>query len=130
MSALCVAAAALTVALPLQSFTLAWTHSIEKIRWEEDYRIVGDRLQLVEARIRGSGAGMEPPEGARLIDGVWHYTPALPLLPRLSLARSPYVADYQLCWDGACKPMAAIIGTVEEAPKVKLFQCNSAEAPR
>ncbi len=124
MSALCVVAAALSVALPLQSFTLAWTHSIEKIRWEEDYRIAGDRLQLVEARIRGSGAGMEPPAGARLDGGVWHYTPALPPLPRLRLARSPYVADYQLCWNGGCRPMADIIGTVEAAPEVELGPCG------
>lgn len=124
MSALCVVAAALSVALPLQSFTLAWTHSIEKIRWEEDYRIVGDRLQLVEARIRGSGAGMEPPAGARLQGGAWHYTPTLPPLPRLRLARSPYVADYQLCWNGACRPMADIIGAVEAAPAVELGPCR------
>ncbi|HJV51969.1 MAG TPA: DUF1850 domain-containing protein [Noviherbaspirillum sp.] len=124
MSALCVAAAALSVALPLQTFTLAWTHSIEKIRWEEDYHIAGDRLQLVEARIRGSGAGMEPPQGAQLKDGVWHYVPALPLLPRLRLARSPYVADYQLCWDGACRAMADIIGPVATAPEVELAPCN------
>lgn len=87
---LCITAAAagLDVSLPLQHFTLAWTHSIEKIRWEEDYRMVGTHLQLVEARIRGSGAGMEPPDGAVLKNGVWHYQPTLPLLPHA--ARSGY----------------------------------------
>lgn len=123
MSGLCLAAAALSVALPLQAFTLAWTHSIEKIRWEEDFRIVSGQLQLVEARIRGNGAGMEPPEGAVLKDGVWHYTPALPLLPRLRLARSGFVADYQLCEGGACRPMTEIVGTMEAAPVVDVFPC-------
>ncbi|HCN88979.1 MAG TPA: DUF1850 domain-containing protein, partial [Oxalobacteraceae bacterium] len=40
MTGLCLAAAGLAITLPLQAFTLGWTHSIEKIRWEEDYRIV------------------------------------------------------------------------------------------
>ena len=31
---LCVAAGGLVVTLAMESFTLAWTHSIEKIRWE------------------------------------------------------------------------------------------------
>ena len=78
VSGLCLAAAAIPVALPLQAFTLAWTHSIGKIRWEEDYRLAGGRIELVEARIRGHGAGMEPPEGLVLKNGVWHYTPRLP----------------------------------------------------
>jgi hypothetical protein len=125
VSAICLAAGALAVALPVQAFTLAWTHSIEKIRWEEDYRIVAGQLQLVEARIRGFGAGMEPPEGAVLKNGVWHYTPALPLLPRLRLRRSEYVADYVLCQDGRCQALAEIMGSVEEAPLVDVFPCSS-----
>lgn len=118
------AAAALTVSLPLQAFTLSWTHSIEKIRWEEDYRIVGTALVLTEARIRGSGAGMEPPDGAVLKDGVWHYTPALAPLPRLRLARSPFTADYSLCWDGACHPMAEFMGTADAMVPVELSVCQ------
>ncbi len=121
----CLAAAAFTVALPLQSFTLAWTHSIEKIRWEEDYRIVGQHLRLVEARVRGHGAGMEPPEGAVLKDGAWHYRPALPDLPRLTLARSGFVADYQMCWDGACRPMRDLVGPEDKAPVIEVFPCES-----
>lgn len=125
MSGICLAAAAFSAVLPLQSFTLAWTHSVEKIRWEEDYRVTGQHLQLVEARIRGSGAGMELSEGAVLKDGVWHYTPALPPLPRLRLARSGYVADYDLCWDGACRPLADILGSMERAPAVEVFPCGA-----
>jgi len=83
---LCIAAGALVATLAAESFTLAWTHSIEKIRWEEDWRIENGRLHLVEARIRGSGAGMEPPDGAVLRHGAWHYAPVIPPLPRLRLA--------------------------------------------
>lgn len=130
MNGLCLIAAAASVALPLQGFTLAWMHSIEKIRWEEDYRIVGDRLELTEARIRGSGAGMEPPEGAVLRDGAWHYRPDLPALERLQLVRSSYVRDYELCWDGACRPLATILGPVESAPMVEVSACAIDNANR
>ncbi len=122
---LCLAAVGLAVSLPLQSFTLAWTHSIEKIRWEEDYRIVDRHLVLTEARILGTGAGMEPPEGAVLKNGVWHYKPALAPLERVRLARSPYVADYSICWGGACRPMAEIAGPVEAVPALELFACGA-----
>lgn len=125
MSLLCVAAAGLALRLPLPAFTLAWTHSIEKVRWEEDYRLDGDRLVLVEARIRGSGAGMEPPEGAVLRDGVWHYRPALPPLPALTLRRSAYVADYDICSEGRCRPLGALVGSPEAAPVVELRACGA-----
>lgn len=124
MSALCLAAAAMTVVLPVQTFTLAWTHSIEKIRWEEDYRIVGHKLEVVDSRIRGSGAGMEPPDGAVLKDGVWHYKPKIGPLPSVQLARSPYVIDYTLCWNDECHPMAEVMGSVQQAPTVEMSVCD------
>ena len=73
MSALCLASGGLLSSLAATLFTLQWTHSVERIAWQEDWRIDGDALVLVEARIRGSGAGMDPPDGAVLRDGVWHY---------------------------------------------------------
>lgn len=124
MIGLCLAAAGLAASLPLQAFTLSWTHSIEKIRWEEDYRIVGRRLELIEARVRGTGAGMEAPEGSVLRQGIWHYKPALAPLERLRLTRSEYVADYLLCWDGACHPMAEIAGSTQTSQVLELFACD------
>jgi hypothetical protein len=125
---ICLAAAALTLSLPLQTFTLAWDHSIEKIRWEEDYAVVaspqGPRLLLTEARIRGSGAGMEMPPDAVLSGGVWHYTPTLGPLEQLNLARSGQVADYSLCWQGVCHPMQDLVGTFAAAPLVRMFACG------
>jgi hypothetical protein len=102
---ICIAAGGVATALVLNAFTIAWTHSIEKIRWEEDYRIEGAALRLTEARIAGSGAGMDPPPGARLEGGVWHYTPPLASLPELRLTHSSYTAGYELCHDGRCEPL-------------------------
>lgn len=128
--ALCLAAAALAVTLPIQAFTLSWMHSIEKIRWEEDYRVVDQHLVLTEARIRGSGAGMDPPDGAVLRDGVWHYTPALAPLPRLRLARSPFTVDYTMCWEGHCHPMAELAGPPDSMVPVEVFACQAASGKR
>lgn len=105
-AALCIVAGALTVTIPTRSFTLAWQHSVEKIVWEEDYLVAGGWLYATAARIRGSGAGMEPPEGALLRDGVWHYRPGHRWLRDLPLARSRFSADYRLCFDGRCRPLS------------------------
>ncbi|MEO7242703.1 MAG: DUF1850 domain-containing protein [Variovorax sp.] len=104
-AALCLSAGSLQVRIPVTRFTLRWQHSIEKIEWDEDYEVVGGWLHLSQARIRGSGAGMEPPAGARLIDGVWHYRLADPWRREIVLARSEFVADYELCIRGRCRLM-------------------------
>lgn len=124
MIGVCLVAAGMAISLPLQGFTLTWTHSIEKIRWEEDYRVSDRQLKLVEARIRGSGAGMEPPADAVLKNGVWHYRPTLPAQEKLRLTRSAYVADYDLCWDNTCRPLEYMVGSVESAPEVEVFACD------
>lgn len=105
------AAAVATLATP--HFTLRWQHSIEKTAWEEDYVVAGDWLLLSGARIHGSGAGMEPPPGAQLQGGVWHYRLADPWRRTVVLARSEFVRDYELCLDNkrgaksgfACQPL-------------------------
>ena len=129
MSGLCLAAGALIAFLPVQAFTLAWTHSIEKIRWEEDWRIEDGRLRIVEARIRGSGAGMEPPEGAVLENGVWRYTPAVAPLQRLNLAHSTFTTGYDLCTADHCRPLAELVGGADNEP-VALHACAGEDHDR
>ena len=99
------------VFVPAERFTLAWMHSIERVRWEEDYRVeltAGSAtpvLRATQARIRGSAAGMEPPDDARLVEGWYVYTPAQTWLPELRLTRSPYAADYEVCVADRCAPL-------------------------
>jgi hypothetical protein len=104
MDAICVAAGLLFVHCDREA-TLSWTHSIAKIVWEEDYRRQGDVLRLTEARVRGSGAGMEPPAGSVFQDGAWRYTPEMAVFPEVQLRHSPYAAPYTLCCDGQCRPL-------------------------
>lgn len=120
---ICVAAGGVVVALAMQSFTLAWTHSIEKIRWEEDWRVEDNRLHLVEARVRGSGAGMEAPAGSRFEHGVWHYDPHVPPLDVLRLTHSVYTLGYEICHGGECRPLAESAPRAENGDVIALTPC-------
>ncbi|WP_038948876.1 DUF1850 domain-containing protein, partial [Bradyrhizobium genomosp. III] len=62
---LCFATAFGVKALALSAFTLVWTHSIAKVDWQEDWRVTPAGLELVQARVKGTGPGMEPPSEAR-----------------------------------------------------------------
>lgn len=109
-AALCISVGAATITLPASSFTLAWRHTIEKIVWEEDYQVAGGWLFLTRARIRGSGAGMEPPADAVRIDDAWVYRPADPWRRKVELAHSEFGGDYRLCVAGRCRPLAQVVG--------------------
>ncbi len=120
---LCLAAGAAGAVLAVSAFTLSWTHSIEKIRWEEDWRIVAGALVIDEARIRGSGAGMEPPAGSVLQDGVWHYRPDLPPQKVLRLTHSPYATGYTLCTSSVCTPLADHLPGIDNDAVIELREC-------
>ncbi|PKO43492.1 MAG: DUF1850 domain-containing protein [Betaproteobacteria bacterium HGW-Betaproteobacteria-3] len=126
---------ALPVFVPAERFTLAWTHSIEKIRWEEDYAVVAPartgsppQLLAVGARVRGSGAGMEPPPDAVLRNGWYEYRPTTPPLTELRLTRSAYTADYEWCTAGRCQPMGALLPA--DGDVTLLWPCTGPQAHR
>jgi len=123
MTGICLAAGLLIAQLG-NDITLRWTHSIQKTIWEEDYRRVGDALQLTEARIRGTGAGMEPPADAIYRDGAWHYTPNMPPLPSVSLRHSPYVFPYILCNAQDCRPLPNWLPSLPEEAVIELRPCR------
>lgn len=110
--------------LPASDFSLAWQHSVEKVRWEEDYRVQHRQLYLEHARVEGSGAGMEVPAQARFEHGRWHYRPDI-TLDILRLGRTPEAGDYQLCRADGCLPMAHWLGAPTAAqPAVELWVCE------
>jgi hypothetical protein len=101
------------VFIPGEQFTLAWMHSIEKVRWEEDYAVVDGAsptlppvLVALKARIHGSGAGMEPPDDAVLKNGWFEYTPHDLSANELRLTRSEFTADYDWCNARGCHPLS------------------------
>ena len=120
-----VAFASVLAVIPVERVTLAWEHSVEKIRWEEDYVARAGRLELMEARVKGSGAGMEVPPGAVLRDGWWHYKPTAYVFEKITLTRSTYTGDYQLCWAGACRTLTELLGPrPREGVTIDLFVCR------
>ncbi|WP_353859347.1 DUF1850 domain-containing protein [Azospirillum formosense] len=123
--ALCLSAlgGAVLAALPGPAFTLSWTHSVERTEWREDWRIEDGRLVLIEARVKGTGAGMEPPQGARLAEGWWIWVPAVPPLERLVLAASSHTPDHRLCAGEECRPLHGWIGGPVPSP-LELKPCG------
>ena len=116
--------------VPAEQMPLSWTHTIEKIRWAEDYRLTNKGFILEQARVKGSGAGMEIPADAVLKDGSWHYKPNLPILPILKLGRTPEAGDYQLCVSSAqagqqCHLMSFWVGEpTTKQPSIELWGCD------
>lgn len=103
---LCLAAGALVVSLNSSEIVLAWRHSVQKTRWEELWRETPAGMRLVEARIESSGAGMDPPDGARLEGGFWRWAPTLPALREVVMRRSGATEDYSICRAALCRPMS------------------------
>ena len=104
--------------------TLAWEHTVEKVRWEEDYVATGDMLVLAQARLRGTGAGMEMPPDAELVDGTWRYRPELPALPGIYLRNLQLPLGYDVCWDGHCTRLRALVGPRDDL--LTLSSCQRA----
>ena len=118
----CLAAAGLSVQIAASSFTLAWTHTIEKTRWEEDWRVEGGRLVITTARVQGSGAGMEPPPGARLQEGFYVWEPRLPPQPEIVLRRASQAGDWRLCAADRCATLHDWLGG--DGDPVRLRPCQ------
>lgn len=113
------------VTIAAAAFTLSWTHSVEKVRWEEDWRLTAAGLQIVEARVKGTGAGMEIPEGAVLKDGAWAYAPKLPPQRKIVLARSGATGGgWKICGEGECRTVGAAAGEPAE-----IRACGDSRAP-
>jgi hypothetical protein len=107
---LCLASAGVVKALSIAAFTLVWTHSVEKTDWQEDWRLTPFGLELVQARVKGSGAGMEPPPAARLVDGWFQWQPRRAPMPELLLGNSGAAGEWRICADGQCRTLSDVFG--------------------
>jgi hypothetical protein len=107
---LCLASAGVVKALSVAAFTLAWMHSIEKVEWQEDWRVTPNGLELAQARVKGSGAGMEPPPEARLVNGWFQWQPKRAPMPQVALGNSGAAGEWRLCSGGKCRTLSEIFG--------------------
>lgn len=107
----CIASAGSVLTLLAGSFSLSWTHSVEKTLWIEQWRVDDNRLALSAAGVQGSGAGIDLPPDAVWEGDRWTYTPRLAPLVQLHLAASgATVGGWQLCADGSCYTLGATAG--------------------
>jgi hypothetical protein len=60
------------------------------------------------ARVKGSGAGMEPPPEARLAGGWFEWQPKRAPMPEVVLGNSGLAGEWRLCHDGKCQTLSAI----------------------
>jgi hypothetical protein len=118
----CLAAAGVIKTLQVAAFTIAWTHSVEKMAWSEDFIITDHGLHVVQARVQGSGAGIDPPPGARLVDGAYQWKPDRPPLPEIMLANSGAAGEWRICTD-SCRTLADIFGVEVSAPVTRVTRC-------
>ncbi|MGX9391287.1 DUF1850 domain-containing protein [Nitrobacteraceae bacterium UC4446_H13] len=107
---LCLISVGVTKTLAVAAFTLVWTHSIEHIDWQEDWRVTPQGLELVTARVKGSGAGMEPPPEARLVDDWFVWQPHRAPMPEVVLGNSGKAGEWRLCANGQCRTLSKILG--------------------
>lgn len=120
---ICLLIGAKQIAYAASAFTLTWTHSVEKTGWEEDWQVTPGGLEIVEARIAGTGAGMEPPADAVFDGKVWHYRPNLPPQDEVVLARSGATdGGWRICFDGSCLALPEPSG--ESASPMILRPCS------
>lgn len=116
----CLMAGAVALALASPGFTLHWTHSVEKTEWVETWEIRPHSLYLAQARVTGSGAGMEPGEGAVADNGGWIWSPDIEV-PELSLAASGSTgAGWRLCDGTTCHTLGDTPGR-----PIRLAPCDS-----
>ena len=80
------------------------------------------------ARVKGSGAGMEPPDSAVLKNGWWQYRPPIARHRELRLTRSPYTADYEICFDGACRSLSEVAPQTEGVTRMVSCAATAAVA--
>lgn len=120
---LCVASAVVALALAGHGFTLSWVHSVERTEWQEHWVVDAHaQLQLDSARVKGSGAGMEPPPDAVLREGWWVYRPRRPAQETVVLAVSgATVGGWTLCVDGgACHDIETALGGARRIDMIRL----------
>jgi len=103
VSALCLLAlsGALLWRSEAPAITLRWIHSVEKTVWEEVWQPAAGHLVLLEARIEGSGAGMEPPPEARRLGRFFVWAP-MQRFDRVDLAQSGAAGTWTICDPQGC----------------------------
>jgi len=123
LAALCLSSGALQASVVTTAFELQWMHSIEKTQWLEHWEVTPKILTLVRASIATSGAGMDIPDNAVLVNGVYEY-PVNVQLGSVTLSHSPYTAQATLCINNHCQPLSNWLPGLPAIAAVELAACQ------
>ncbi len=82
------------------------------------------RYPELAARVKGSGAGMEPPPEARLVDGWFVWRPHRAPMPEVVLGNSGMAGEWRLCADGRCRALSRILGHDVGAHATTMRACD------
>ena len=124
LAALCISSGVLSAVVPTTAFGLQWMHSIEKTQWFEQWAVTPHMLVLERARVATSGAGMDIPDNAVLVDGMYRYDVNLEI-QRVTLSHSPYTAQATLYIEQRCKPLSDWLPGLPAIAAVELAACTA-----
>jgi hypothetical protein len=75
--------------------------------------------------VKGTGAGMEPPPEARLVDGWWRWAPTVKIPPEVVLGNSGAAGEWRFCSNGACRTLSDIVGHPIGAHVTTMKACDA-----
>ena len=107
---LCLASRACVKTLSIAAFTLVWTHSVEKVDWQEDWRITPGGLRTGAGPRQGFRRRHGAAAGGAAVDGWFQWQPRRAPMPEVVLGNSGAAGEWRLCHDGSCRTLSEIFG--------------------
>jgi hypothetical protein len=107
---LCLASAGIVKALSVAAFTLVWTHSIEKVEWQEDLARYHAGIATGAGAGQGSGAWHGAAAGGAAGRRLVSMEPSAAPMTEVVLGNSGAAGEWRLCADGQCGRCPEIFG--------------------
>ena len=118
MIGLCIATTAGVSRLAVAAFTLAWSHSVEKVEWQEDWIVAEDRLILAESRVKGSVSTTSPTKRCNR-PGSWLNSSSFQMGACSQAPRSSAGSRETLRWSGWLADRHCAVHLSEASPRLR-----------
>jgi hypothetical protein len=108
-------------------FSVAWTVEATGVEWRRAYQVAPGAIVVSELRARAIEA--EPPLPGSTRDGDWYvWRPQRRAFPVIAFGSEPGTRDWQICWEGSCKPLADLTGA-PAGRDITAAPCKAEAAP-
>ncbi|MEJ1161515.1 hypothetical protein [Prosthecomicrobium sp. N25] len=125
--AACLIGGAKVAVVAADLFTLAWTVEATGVEWRRSYQVAPGGM--VAADLRAKAVEPEPPLPAATRDGDWYvWRVQRRAFPVVAFGAEPGTRDWQVCWDGSCKPLADLTGA-PPGRDITAAPCKAEAAP-